>query len=80
MEGTIGQILLFAGDYEPKHWMFCDGQALEVYANQALFSVIKNNHGGDGVHDFNLPKIDPPNEHMKYIICVDGVYPMRHDY
>lgn len=80
MEGVIGQVLLFAGDYPPKYWMFCDGQQLEVYEHQALFSVIKNNHGGDGVHDFCLPKMDPPNDYVKYIICINGAYPMRHDH
>ena len=79
MEGTIGEIRLFGGSYPPRGWTFCRGQQLPVgqqYA--ALFSVLGSNHGGDGVHNFNLPKIESLGQYgPHYIICIEGTYPSR---
>ena len=79
MEGTIGEIKLFGGAWSPKGWAFCRGQQLAVGQQwAALFSVIGTNHGGDGVHTFNLPKIDSLSQYgPHYIICVQGNYPVR---
>lgn len=79
MEGTIGEIRLFGGGWTPRGWTFCRGQQLPVgqqYA--ALFSVLGTNHGGDGIHNFNLPKIDSLSQWgPHYIICIEGTYPAR---
>ena len=79
MEGTIGEIRLFGGSYAPKGWTFCRGQQLVVGQQwAAMFSVIGTNYGGDGIHTFNLPKLDSPGEYgPHYVICVEGNYPMR---
>lgn len=77
MHGTLGEIVLFAGNFTPKNWMRCSGATLKVGDNPALFSILLNKHGGDGVNNFNLPNIQSPHPDMNYIICVDGGYPER---
>jgi microcystin-dependent protein len=56
--------------------MPCDGSTLQIQQNAALFSLLGNRFGGDGVHTFNLPKILNLNE-LKAMICVEDVYPPR---
>ena len=77
MEGTLGEIVLFAGGFDPKNWRRCDGGMLEVGDNPALFSIISNRHGGDGIDNFNLPNMESPHPELRYIICVQGNYPPR---
>jgi len=55
MDGYIGEIKMFAGQIAPKNWTFCEGQAVSIERYPALFSVISNRFGGDGVLTFNLP-------------------------
>lgn len=55
MEGTIAQILLFAGNFSPKNWAFCQGQILAISSNTALFSLIGTTYGGNGTVTFGLP-------------------------
>jgi microcystin-dependent protein len=51
----IGEIRLFAGNYNPEDWVMCNGQALSVQQYQALFSLIGVTYGGDGVTSFKIP-------------------------
>lgn len=51
----IGQVMMFAGDYEPEGWLFCDGRQLAVADYELLFQVIGSAFGGDGTIHFNLP-------------------------
>ncbi|WP_440875143.1 phage tail protein [Thalassotalea sp. PLHSN55] len=53
----IGEIRMFAGNYAPKNWAFCDGQQLAVNSNDALFSLIGATYGGDGRTSFALPDL-----------------------
>lgn len=55
MEGTIATIYMFAGNFAPRSWAFCQGQLLSIAENQALFSLIGTIYGGDGVTTFALP-------------------------
>ncbi len=55
MEGTIGEIRLFAGNFNPKTWAFCNGQILSIVQNQALFAILGTTYGGDGRTTFALP-------------------------
>ena len=55
MEGTISEIRLFAGNFAPKSWALCQGQILPINTNQALFSLLGTNYGGDGRTTFALP-------------------------
>lgn len=53
----LGEIRLFAGNYNPEDWVLCNGQSLSVQQNQALFSLIGVTYGGDGVNTFNVPDL-----------------------
>jgi len=56
-EPYLGEIRLFAGDYAPVGWNFCDGTKLPVSEHEALFSLIGAAWGGDGKTDFALPDL-----------------------
>lgn len=57
MEGTIGEVRMFAGNFAPRSWAFCDGQLLPISQNTALFSIIGTIYGGDGRTTFALPDL-----------------------
>lgn len=57
MEPFIGEITLFAGNFAPRGWAFCDGQLLSINSNQALFSILGTTYGGDGRTTFALPDL-----------------------
>ncbi|WP_186758166.1 phage tail protein [Echinicola salinicaeni] len=57
MEGTIGEIRMFAGNFAPRSWAFCQGQILPISQNQTLFSIIGTMYGGDGRTTFALPDL-----------------------
>lgn len=89
-EAMIGEVKLFAGNFAPRNWAFCEGQLLPINQNQSLFSILGTFYGGDGRTTFALPKLEPlPSvpEHgrsktkqsskLKYIICLQGIYPSR---
>lgn len=81
MEEYIGVIKMFAGYYAPEYYAFCDGQILQTSHNEALFSILGNQYGGDGRTTFALPDLRPSKDGWgnspRYIICVNGVYPPR---
>lgn len=56
-EPYIGQILLFAGNFAPRGWMFCQGQLLSIAQNSALFSILGTTYGGNGQTTFALPDL-----------------------
>ena len=53
----IGEIRMFAGNFAPREWAFCDGRLLPVSQYQALFSILGTTYGGDGRTDFALPDL-----------------------
>jgi microcystin-dependent protein len=53
----MGEIKLFAGDFAPAGWALCNGQLLSINQNQALFSLLLFNYGGNGVTTFALPDL-----------------------
>ncbi len=57
MEGMIGEVRGFAGNFAPRAWAFCDGQLLPISSNTALFSIIGTIYGGDGRTTFALPDL-----------------------
>jgi microcystin-dependent protein len=57
MEPFIGEIKLFAGNFAPRGWAFCDGQLLPISQWQALFSILGTMYGGDGRTTFALPDL-----------------------
>ena len=56
-ESFIGEVKLTAGHVAPRGWMFCEGQELPINQNQALFSLLLTNYGGNGVTTFRLPDL-----------------------
>lgn len=56
-EGFIGEIRMFAGNFAPRGWAFCEGQLLAVSSNEALFSILGTTYGGDGRTTFGLPDL-----------------------
>ena len=57
MEEYLGEIRLFAGNFAPRNWAFCQGQLLAISSNQALFSILGTQFGGDGRTSFALPDL-----------------------
>lgn len=57
MEGTIAEIRMFAGNFAPKNWAFCNGQLLPIAQNTALFSLLGTTYGGNGQTNFALPNL-----------------------
>ncbi len=55
MEGYIGEIRMFASNFSPKNWAYCNGQLLAIASNQALFSILGCTYGGDCRTTFGLP-------------------------
>ena len=54
---SVGQLQQFATNWCPKYWAPANGQLMSIAQNQALFSLIGNNFGGDGVTTFALPDL-----------------------
>ena len=54
-EPFVGEIRMFAGNFAPRGWAFCDGQLLAVSQNDALFSLLGTIYGGDRRTTFGLP-------------------------
>ena len=53
----IGEIRMFAGNFAPAGWMFCEGQVLPISENDTLFNLIGTTYGGDGQETFALPDL-----------------------
>lgn len=56
-DSYLGQIILFSGKFVIEGWMPCDGRLISVQSNQALYSILGNMYGGDGVRNFALPDL-----------------------
>ncbi len=56
-EPFVGEIRMFAGNFAPRGWAFCDGQLLAVSQNDALFALLGTIYGGDGRTTFGLPDL-----------------------
>jgi microcystin-dependent protein len=57
MDPFIGEIIMFAGNFAPQGWAFCDGQLLPISQNQALFAILGTTYGGNGQTTFALPDL-----------------------
>ena len=53
----VGEIRIFAGNFAPAGWMFCEGQLLPISQNDTLFQLIGTTYGGDGQNTFALPDL-----------------------
>ena len=53
----VGEIRIFAGNFAPAGWEFCNGQLLSIAENDTLFSLIGTSYGGNGQDNFALPDL-----------------------
>ena len=56
-EPFIGEIIMFAGTFNPRGWALCQGQILSIAQNTALFSILGTTYGGNGQTTFALPDL-----------------------
>lgn len=56
-EAYIGSIVLFAGNFAPRGWMFCAGQILPIAQYSAVYAILGATYGGDGRTTFALPDL-----------------------
>lgn len=57
MTSYIGEIRMFAGNFAPAGWAFCDGSLIPISVNETLFNLIGTTYGGDGISTFALPDL-----------------------
>ena len=79
MQFFLGQICLFPFNFAPTNWLPCTGQIVPINQNQALYTLLGTNFGGDGITTFGVPNLEgtAPAPNMQYFICVLGTYPPR---
>src|SRR6185437_7749552 len=53
----VGEIRMFAGNFNPNGWAFCNGALLPISENETLFQLIGTTYGGDGQETFALPNL-----------------------
>jgi microcystin-dependent protein len=53
----VGEIRIFAGNFAPAGWLFCDGSLLPISEYEVLFNLIGTTYGGDGQSTFALPDL-----------------------
>ena len=70
----VGEIRMFAGNFAPAGWMFCEGQLLPISENETLFQLIGTTYGGDGESTFALPicEADPLHQGNGFILAERG--------
>jgi microcystin-dependent protein len=71
----IGEIRMFAGNFAPAGWMFCDGQLLPISEYDTLFVLIGTTYGGDGQSTFALPDLRgrmPIHQGNNFILAQTG--------
>ena len=71
----VGEIRMFAGNFAPAGWMFCEGQLLPISENETLFQLIGTTYGGDGESTFALPDLRgriPMHQGNGFILAENG--------
>lgn len=53
----VGEIRMFAGNFAPAGWAFCDGALMSIAENEVLFQLIGTTYGGDGEQTYALPDL-----------------------
>ena len=53
----VGEIRMFAGNFAPAGWSFCNGALVPIDQNPTLFNLIGTTYGGDGQSNFRLPDL-----------------------
>ncbi len=77
----VGEIRMFAGNFAPAGWQFCEGQLLPISENETLFNLIGTTYGGDGQSTFALPTGKPittaTGAPLLQCIALQGVFPSQ---
>src|SRR5262245_3462072 len=71
----VGEVRIFAGNFAPAGWMFCEGQLLPISENETLFQLIGTTFGGDGESTFALPDLRgrvPLHQGNSFILAETG--------
>ena len=71
----VGEIRMFAGNFAPVGWMFCEGQLLPISENETLFQLIGTTYGGDGQSTFALPDLRgrvPIHQGNSFVLAEQG--------
>src|SRR4051812_32809044 len=71
----VGEIRMFAGNFNPAGWMFCDGALLPISENETLFQLLGTTYGGDGQATFGLPDLRgriPIHQGNGFILAQNG--------
>ena len=71
----VGEIRMFAGNFAPAGWMFCDGQLLPISEYETLFNLIGTTYGGDGQSTFALPDLRgriPLHQGSGFVLAQNG--------
>lgn len=71
----VGEIRMFAGNFQPAGWSFCDGRLLPISENETLFQLIGTTYGGDGEATFALPDLRgrlPVHQGAGFILAETG--------
>lgn len=71
----VGEIRMFAGNFAPSGWMFCEGALLPISENEVLFQLIGTTYGGDGQETFALPDLRgriPIHQGNSFILAETG--------
>jgi microcystin-dependent protein len=53
----VGEIRMFAGNFPPLGWAFCDGSIMAIATNEVLYTLLGTTYGGDGTQTFGLPNL-----------------------
>jgi microcystin-dependent protein len=80
VEPFIAEITIFAGNFAPRNWAFCEGQLIPISQNQTLFALLGDTYGGDGRTTFALPNLKDAEKSLngaRYIIALQGIFPSR---
>jgi microcystin-dependent protein len=79
-DSLLTSIILFAGNFAPKGFAFCEGQLLNISTHQAVFTLLGITYGGNGTTTFALPDLREVEKGLggaRYIITLEGIYPPR---
>jgi microcystin-dependent protein len=84
MDPFLGEIRTVGFNFAPAGWALCNGQAMPISENNALFALLGIQFGGNGTTTFNLPNLTEPAATPKapaapllHIIALNGIFPSR---
>lgn len=76
-QSFLGEVRQFQGQC-PSGWVNAQGQTMQIMgpgSNQAIFSLVGTQFGGDGIKTFALPRLDDAQPGTVWCFCVNGQYP-----